>query len=288
MLKHHFPLLALLGLAACGPADKAPANQPAAAVPRPAAPQPAPEVELQPVVDESSRPTSFAAFTKNFDTWYRYTYYGIRLGRDFNGLDAAGRPLVRKAFLEKLATGKFLAMRQSAGRSGVPTYRLHAYAGPGRVEDIWTTSKQLAEIELKNMRYEGQPLPSYDFVDLNGVRYTPATTRGKILVLKCWYISCIACVKEFPALNALADQHPDVLFVSLARDKPDQLREFLKNRELKAAVVPSATGYMLGTLELQGFPTHFVVGRDGKVLRVTNDAGDLARALAKAAPLAAR
>lgn len=241
-------------------------------------------------VPAAAQQAEFKAITKNFDTWYRYTYYKVRLGRAFAGQDVSGHSLAKKEFLTKLATGNYLALRQAAA-GAVPIYRLYAYAGPGRNEGIWTTSKQLAEIELNNYNREGQPLPAFRFVDLNGVVYTPASTRGKVLVVKCWYIGCLACVDEFPALNALADQyrqHPDVLFVSLATNPAGQLRQFLRNRVLKAAVVPDAGSYLRGALELPEYPTHFVVGRDGKVLRVTHNAGDLAAALKQAVPLAAR
>jgi peroxiredoxin len=164
-----------------------------------------------------------------------------------------------------------------------PIYQLCVFPG-GHDPAIRATSKQLAEEELSNYNREGQPLPDFHFVDLNGVTYTEASTKGKIVVLKFWYIGCIACVEEFPAINALVaqyQQNPDVLFVSLAMNEAKSLRHFLRGREVKFAVVPARKSYLIDTLQVLQYPTHFILGRDGKIAKATTRASDLAVALQK-------
>lgn len=222
------------------------------------------------------------ALTKDFDTWYRYTYYGVPLARDFQARDLNGQPLPKKAFLLRLATGRVLALRTGTDHQH-PVYQLGAYPG-GPDPAIRATSKQLADEALRNYAWEGRALPAFAWKDLNGVAYTPATTRGKIVVLKCWYTSCVACVDEFPATNALVDHyrpHPEVLFVSLALNEAKVLRAFLNGRAVKFAVVPTSKAYLTDTLGVVEYPTHFIIGRDGKIAKVTNRASDLAVALAK-------
>jgi peroxiredoxin len=121
----------------------------------------------------------------------------------------------------------------------------------------------------------GQPLPDFRFTDLAGKTYSPATTRGKVLVLKCWFISCVGCVKEFPEVNALAAKYQSnkqVLFISLAYDEAAPLRRFLQRKPLRYAVVPQMMAYMQEHLKVNGYPTHVVVGRDGRIAYMTNTA----------------
>ena len=225
------------------------------------------------------------ALTQDFATWYRYTYARILLARDFQPRGVDGRELPKKVFLQQLATGRVLALRNGFDHQQ-PVYQLCAYPG-GHDLAIRTTSQQLATEALRNYAWEGQRLPNFAWRDLNGVTYTPASTRGKILVLKCWYTSCISCVDEFPAINALVEryrQQPQVLFVSLAMNEATSLRTFLRGRAVKFAVIPASKAYLTDSLGVLEYPTHFIIGPTGKILKATNRASDLAVALAKEVP----
>jgi len=224
-------------------------------------------------------PVKVEALTKDFDTWYRYTYYNVPLSRDFKALGTAGQSLPKKAFLRQLVTGKVLALRNGTDHNR-PVYQLYTYAGKHR--QIRQASQQFAQEELAYVDWEGKPLPAFHFTDLQGKSYTPATTHGKVLVLKCWFIGCVACVKEFPEVNALATSYQhnkDVLFISLANDNATRLRFFLQRTPLKYAAVPDSRAYTQEKLHFIGYPMHLVVGRDGKIAHVTNSVGYLASAI---------
>jgi cytochrome oxidase Cu insertion factor (SCO1/SenC/PrrC family) len=49
--------------------------------------------------------------------------------------------------------------------------------------------------EIQNLKKVGKP--DFSFKDLNGNLITNESIRGKIVVIKCWYIHCAACIKEF-------------------------------------------------------------------------------------------
>lgn len=238
--------------------------------------------------NEAAVPSTAAqveALTKDFDTWYRYTYARILLARDFSPRGVDGHPLAKQAFLQQLATGRVLALRNGFDHQR-PVYQLCPYPG-NHDPAIRATSKQQAAEALRNEAWEGQRLPPFRWTDLQGVTYTPATTHGKIVVLKCWYTSCVACVEEFPALNALVDryrQNPQVLVVSLALNQAQQLRPFLQEHPVKFAVVPTSKAYLSDTLGVFEYPTHFLLGPDGRIVKVTNRASDLAVALAHTVP----
>jgi peroxiredoxin len=53
--------------------------------------------------------------------------------------------------------------------------------------------------EIQNLKKEGELFPDFSFKDLNGNLITKKY-EGKIVVIKCWYIHCAACIKEFQRL----------------------------------------------------------------------------------------
>jgi peroxiredoxin len=215
-------------------------------------------------------------------TWYRYTYHNIRLARDFTPLDVDANAITKTAFLKKLSTGNFIALKV-AKRGGSPVYQLYPLAD--KQPDIQNTIKQMAESAKALADYEGKSLPDYSFTDINGTVYNKQNTGGKLLLIKCWFINCVACVKEFPELNALVDKYKDrqdIAFISLATDPKQNLQAFLQKKPFKYAVVPAAGDYMKDKLGITAYPTHFLVDRNGRVLKATNDIKDLLPSLEKA------
>ncbi|NML67944.1 TlpA family protein disulfide reductase [Hymenobacter sp. RP-2-7] len=189
-------------------------------------------------------PAQVNALTKDYATWYSYAYYHVPLTRDFKALDQAGRPITKKTFLQQLVTGKVVALA-NVGASLQPVYQLYAYAG--KDAQLRSVSQQLAQAALFFVDQVGKPLPAFHFTDLQGNSYTPASTRGKVLVVKCWFIHCVACVKEFPEVNALAATYrsnKEVLFLSLATDEATPLRKFLQQQPLQYAVIPHTREYI--------------------------------------------
>jgi len=210
------------------------------------------------------------AVTTDYAIWYNYTYYRVPLARSFQGLGANGKAVSTKAFLERLASGKFIAMRRGSSHN-MPVYQLYAYSGA--VPQISVVSQHLVQQEQYNQVWKGKPAPAFSWTDLAGQTYTPANTRGQVLVLKCWFISCVGCVREFPQANALAATYranKDVRFISLASDEAAKLRAFLQSKPLAYATVPNCENYMEKKLKVNGYPTHIVIGRNGRITYVNN------------------
>lgn len=229
----------------------------------------------------SNKPPSEKDFTinaedilKDFKTWYDYTYYNIHLAQDFIGLDTDSSKINKTEFLTRLTTGNFVPLKILI-RNNVPIYRLYKL---NNNLDIQATIKQSALHEISNYKMEGKELPNFYLTDLSGNIYNKTTTHKKIIVLKCWFIHCVACVKEFPELNKLVDeykQNSDVLFISLAMDSKQDLISFLNKRQFKYAVVPEKKKYMEEDLGINEFPTHILIDKNGKIVKVVNTVDDL-------------
>lgn len=208
--------------------------------------------------------------TKDFDTWYNYSYYNVNLSEDFIPLDFDSATIGKYNFIHKLVTENVVALKIGI-LQGKTVYKL--FKPLSRDEAIITTSKQSAATEMAHFEMEGKEIADFNFTDLNGKIYNKASTKGKILVLKCWFINCVACVKEFPELNKLVDSFTgkdDIVFISLAFDPKEDLEKFLKTKPFKYATVPAMKDYVISKLNITQFPTHLLIGKDGKIKKVVN------------------
>ncbi|MBX3256202.1 MAG: TlpA family protein disulfide reductase [Chitinophagaceae bacterium] len=229
----------------------------------------------QPDAQSQTFKVDTASILKDYTTWYNYVYYNVPLSADFIGLDVDSATLDKATFLNNLMQGNRVAFKIKLFR-GQPVYKLHVLNSENK--NIASTVAHLAEIEMGHYKMEGKEIPSFSFTDLNGINYTNTSTRGKTMVLKCWFISCVACVKEFPDCNKLVDEYSgrnDIVFVSLAIDKKKELIEFLKTRPLTYTVVPEAEAYMQDSLNISMYPTHLLIDKTGKIVKVVNSLEEL-------------
>lgn len=218
----------------------------------------------------------------DFMTWYTYTYYNIHLSQDFIGLDLDSGIIDKKAFLNKLLTDKVFAFKIGT-KADNDVYKL--YPLTSKDESIKATIKEMASTEMQHYKMEGTQIPAFNFTDLNGIKYDNASTKGKLIVLKCWFIGCVACVKEFPELNKLVNNYKDndsILFISLAIDKKEELTRFLKTKKFKYAVVPEMKNFMSNELDITQYPTHLLVDKTGKIVKIVNRIDELVPFLEKA------
>ncbi len=216
---------------------------------------------------------------KNFQNWFKYQTTNIMLSTNFDGVDMKGKPLSKDQFFQKLNSGLFIPIRLKPIDKLV--YKLYKIA-PKADSSIKATIMQLAFDEYEHFKMEGKPFPKFDFTDLNGNVISNETMKGKFIIIKCWYIHCTACIEEFPAVNQLAAKYKertDMQFLSLAEDTPAQLTAFLAKKPLSYAVVPNMKTYMNQALHLNGFPTHFILDKEGKMLKIVSDYESLNTAL---------
>ncbi|CAM3701377.1 hypothetical protein FSS13T_19070 [Flavobacterium saliperosum S13] len=216
----------------------------------------------------------------SYQDWWLYYNDSIKLSSKFKPLDADLKDISKEVFLKSLCTGEYIPLSCSSDKrnSAYRLYKLKANAD----ENISSTIKNVAQIELANFLKEGQEMKPFRFVDLNGNLYTSENTKGKNVVLKCWFIHCKKCVEEMPLLNKMVAQYKnreDVVFISLASDSQSDLKQFLSKKDFEYAVIPNQDEFMKKTLETQLFPTHYVINKKGIITKVANDAETIREAL---------
>lgn len=211
---------------------------------------------------------NISALCRNFVQWQQYQDTQMALYSNFEALDENGVSISRLEFMQKLETGAFVCI---ADPDKPQQYRLFAMpkdANPG----VGAILSELGFNGIRQVQMERQDFPLLDAVDLTGKRITNASLKGNYVVIKCWYIHCPVCVKEFPEVNALVQEYTnlrkDVVFLSLAEDSPEQLNIFLAKKKLDYLVIPNTKDYMNITLGLNAFPTHFLLDKEGKIVKV--------------------
>jgi len=223
---------------------------------------------------------------KTYTEWSAYQSKNIMLSRDFIALDSNSKEISKETFLNQLANENYIPIRLKSEDSKY-YYKLFEIQ-PNSDTSIKATINQIGFDAHKNFEMEGTQFPKFSFKDLNGNLVSNESMKGKIIVIKCWYIHCTPCIKEFPQVNKLADEYKDrkdILFISLAEDAPEKLKAFLAKRPLRYSVVPNMKVYMNESLQLNSFPTHFILNKEGMIVKVLPNFKSLEVALEKESKL---
>lgn len=226
-----------------------------------------------------------AQVQKTYEQWSVYNKK-IMLSRDFVALDAFSKEISKETFLDQLANGNFIPI-QLKSEANIFVYKLFAIQ-PKTDSSIKATINQIGFDAYKNYKMEGTAFPKFSFKDLNGNLVTNESMKGKIIVIKCWYIHCTPCIREFPQVNKLVEEYKDrkdILFISLAEDSIEQLKTFLARKPLLYAVIPDMKEYMNEALQLNSFPTHFILNKEGMIAKVLPNFESLEVALEKESKL---
>ena len=95
-----------------------------------------------------------------------------------------------------------------------------------------------------------------------------ADYRGKVVVLDFWASWCVPCRRSFPWLNGMhrkyAGQGLVIIGVNVDRE-PDDAARFLQMYPAQFEIRYDSDGILAREYDVQGMPTSFVIGRDGRL-----------------------
>lgn len=223
---------------------------------------------------------------KDYMKWLTYNYENIYLSSKFVALDISSKEISKGTFLKSLTTGGYIPVELTSTDT-TTYYKLFKLENTAD-KQISSTIKTLASIANHHFEMEGKPFPTFSFKDVNGVEYNNENTKGKTIIFKCWFIACKPCVAEFPKLNEFVTKYKsrnDLLFISMAMDSKDSLIKFLKTKTFSYAVVPEQEVLVTRDLNINMFPTHLIVDKNGIIQKVVNDADELIAAFENKKPL---
>jgi len=221
----------------------------------------------------------FESIKKSQSLWWTYHNENIVLSSKFIALDQSLNRISKDLFLKSLTTGEFIPLKLTSTDSIYYQLFKLDQTSDKSIPDVIVS---VADEAYKNFRIEGTIFPKFKVQDLNGVEYTNENTKGKIVVLKCWFLACAPCIEEFPRLNELVAKYKnrsDIVFVSLAFDSKEKLESFLLKKPFSYAVVPDQKQFTFYDLDVKSYPTHFIIDKNGIIRKVVTSANEMIDAL---------
>ena len=116
---------------------------------------------------------------------------------------------------------------------------------------------------------EKQIVPDFTLKDLKGNNVKLSDYRGKIVILNFWAVWCKYCKQEMPDLNELnktlkKDNNIVILEVDVQEDI-NTVKNYLKENKISMNVVLDSDGAVTEEYGITGFPTTFIVNKDGSL-----------------------
>ena len=142
----------------------------------------------------------------------------------------------------------------------------------GNLKEIKILKSSVAPLQLQTNQFAspteliGHAPPSFSGLDMSGQQYIYENLRGKVIVIKFWFIACPPCIQEMPQLNQLvADyQNQEVIFLGFALDDSEEIKQFLQQRNFNYQLIPSGRN-VAHAYNVLGYPTHLVINKSGIV-----------------------
>lgn len=128
---------------------------------------------------------------------------------------------------------------------------------------------QYAKIEAFKKSLLNKPLKSFHLTDLNNKKWDSKDLRGKTIVINFWFTACKPCIEEMIYLNKLVGENKDsnVVFIAPAPENEAQIKKFLKRYAFDYNITPSSSDF-ISKMEIENFPTHLVVDKEGIIRQV--------------------
>ncbi len=125
---------------------------------------------------------------------------------------------------------------------------------------------------LFGVRSGGAAVPIYDYPGLGGERLSSDALRGQVVLVNFWATWCAPCRVEMPALEAMYQRHKDrgFVIVGLAVDRAPtaEVAAFVRERGVTYPVAHVGAEAERRFGGVRGYPTSFLIGRDGAVRHV--------------------
>lgn len=109
--------------------------------------------------------------------------------------------------------------------------------------------------------------PDFSLKDLNEKTVKLSDYKGKIVILNFWAVWCKYCKQEMPDLNELnkeleKDNEAVILAVD-SQESSDTVKSYLSSNKINLKVLLDQDGSVTQTYGVSGFPTTFVINKDG-------------------------
>jgi peroxiredoxin len=176
--------------------------------------------------------------------------------------DSSGRRYDYTAWNNMVSSGRY-SVKVAVLSDGKPSLVIGKLSKAEREEALAKLPKPSESLYFKT----GEALKRFKAQDVNNQLFDLKELSGKVVVLSFWQLNHMATMQEIPNLNELADTYkndPNVVFLAVPADDPNDVKEFLANTIFKYHVIDNGKS-ISSKFNIETYPTSVVIDKTGKV-----------------------
>ncbi|GAB4483784.1 MAG: TlpA disulfide reductase family protein [Thermodesulfovibrionales bacterium] len=117
----------------------------------------------------------------------------------------------------------------------------------------------------------GDTAPEISLADLSGRMVRLADLRGKVVLVNFWAGWCPPCKTELAEFQKVADRYESRGFAVVAVSINEVTPDIVRSLKISFPVINGSARVIKAYGDITNVPVSFLVGRDGKVVRKTNE-----------------
>jgi len=113
--------------------------------------------------------------------------------------------------------------------------------------------------------------PEFELERVTGGTLSSSDLKGKVVIVDFWATWCEPCIAEIPNYNRIQDTYAargvEVLGITVESGPLDSIKPKVEDFQMKYSVVVGDDDVVAGFGGLIGFPTTFIVDKEGRVYK---------------------